>query len=127
MTDVVWKSDPDQKDYPAAEAYLSLILGKKDVGMIVVSLASAPVHTQKAKDILRASALPLLSADDQHVAGDLEKIKKGEPLSPVLLLRGNFRAGVPLQVADGYHRVCAVFHFDQNVDIPCRIADLPEP
>lgn len=124
MTDVAWKNDSDQHDYPAAEAYLSLLLRKKDVGVVLLSLRSARVGTQKAKDILRASALPLLSADDQHVAGDLEKIKKGDPLSPVLLLRGNFRLGVPLQIADGYHRVCAVFHFDQNVDIPCRIADL---
>ena len=124
MTDVAWKNEPDAHDYPAAEAYLSLLFTSKDVGIVLLSLRSAPIRTQMAKDILRAAQLPLLSADDQHVAGDLDKIKKGEPLSPVLLLRGRFRTGVPLQIADGYHRVCAVFHHDQNTDIPCRIGDI---
>jgi len=33
--------------------------------------------------------------------------------------------GVPLVVADGYHRICASHHLDENADIPCRMADLP--
>jgi hypothetical protein len=31
---------------------------------------------------------------------------------------------LPLIVADGYHRICASYHLDENTDIPCRIADL---
>ena len=30
-----------------------------------------------------------------------------------------------LQIADGYHRVCASYHLGENNDIPCRIAELP--
>jgi hypothetical protein len=33
--------------------------------------------------------------------------------------------GIALQIADGYHRVCASYHLDENTDIPCRIADQP--
>ena len=40
----------------------------------------------------------------------------GTELSPVLLVRGT-----PLWVADGYHRVCASYHIDENTSIPCRI------
>jgi hypothetical protein len=42
----------------------------------------------------------------------------------VLLVRGRLGAGVPLTVADGYHRICASYHLDENAPIPCRIADL---
>jgi len=36
----------------------------------------------------------------------------------VLLVRGQ-----PLLVADGYHRVCASYHLDENADIPSRVVD----
>jgi hypothetical protein len=31
---------------------------------------------------------------------------------------------VPLQIADGYHRVCASYLTDENTDIPCRLAGI---
>jgi hypothetical protein len=31
----------------------------------------------------------------------------------------------PLQIADGYHRVCASYHLNQDTEIHCRIADIP--
>jgi hypothetical protein len=65
--------------------------------------------------------LPLLPADDAHVARDLKKIKKGKQLSPILLVRGNLTTDVALQIADGYHRVCASYHTDENDDIPVKI------
>jgi hypothetical protein len=69
-----------------------------------------------AKDILRAAGLALLPADDSEVAADLKKVKAGTKLSPVLLIEG-----IPLWVADGYHRVCASYHLDEKVLVPCRI------
>ena len=53
------------------------------------------------------------------------KIAKRQPLSPVLLIRGDLRTGVATQIADGYHRVCASYYTDENTDIPVVIADLP--
>jgi hypothetical protein len=32
---------------------------------------------------------------------------------------------VALTIADGYHRICASYHLDEDADIPCRIADPP--
>jgi hypothetical protein len=29
--------------------------------------------------------------------------------------------GIPAQIADGYHRICASYHVDENTEIPCRI------
>ena len=75
-------------------------------------------------DILRAAQLSLLPVENPHVAADLTKIGKGVALSPILLVRGDIVAGVPLQIADGYHRVCASYHTDENTDIPVVLVKL---
>ncbi|NQU36368.1 MAG: hypothetical protein HQ526_02070 [Actinobacteria bacterium] len=124
---VKWSKEPAQHDYPAAASYLSLVAPHDEVDDLVSRLQAAPVTTHKAKDILRASGLRLLPMDDQHVLDDLRKIDQGVALSPVLLVRGQIVHGVPAQIADGYHRVCASYHLAENTDIPARIVDLKEP
>ena len=52
---------------------------------------------------------------------DLAKIGAGKRLSPILLVRGDAARGAALQIADGYHRVCASYLTDENTDIPCRL------
>jgi hypothetical protein len=84
------------------------------------------VH-QHAKDILRAAGLPLLPVDDPEVARDLKDVSKGVALSPILLIGGDLSVGRPLQIADGYHRVCASYHVNENTDIPCRLVRVPAP
>jgi hypothetical protein len=120
-----WNDAPDDHDYPAAVDYLSLLMPQKEADQLVRRLRAEPLVRRKAKDLLRASALPILPLDNIHVAKDLAKVKKGELLSPVLLVRGRLDAHVPLTVADGYHRICASYHLDENADIPCRIVDAP--
>jgi hypothetical protein len=121
---VIWKTEPDAHDYPAAAAYLLLLAPQSQVDVLVSALKSAtPIH-QKAKDILRAAGLPLLPHDNAHVASDLDKIRQNKPLSPVLLVRGELSTGRALQIADGYHRICASYYIDENTDIPCYLAVL---
>jgi hypothetical protein len=127
MAKVVWKNDPEEHDYPAAAAYLSLIAPSETVTLVVDRLRATETIHQKAKDLLRASGLPLLDTDNPHVASDLRKIRKGRELSPVLLVRGDHATGRALQIADGYHRVCASYHVDENTDIPCRLATAEPP
>jgi hypothetical protein len=124
MADVVWKKDPEDHDFPAAASYLALLAGPVEIAALIDLLRAAPSRQCKAKDILRASGLPLLPVDNPHVASDLHKIASGKPLSPVLLVRGDLASGRPAQIADGYHRVCASYHRDENTDIPCRLAVL---
>lgn len=119
-----WKDDPDAHDFPAASDYLRLVLDKKSTAAAVKALQSAPTLRSKAKDLLRASRLPLLERDDPHVRADLDKVSRGEKLSPVLLVRGSATHDVPLTIADGYHRVCASYHLDENEDVRCRLVDL---
>jgi hypothetical protein len=119
-----WKDEPDEHDYPAAQDYLSLLFPEQVAGPLVEALRGVEKVERKGKDLLRASRLALLAADDPHVAKDLTKVSNGELLSPVLLVRGNGKQSIPLIVADGYHRICASYHLDEDADIPCRLIDL---
>lgn len=120
----IWKSEPDDRDFPAALDYLTLVTPPAKAEQLVEALRIAETTHRKAKDLLRASRLKLLPVDNPHVKSDLRKVKRGQALSPVLLVRGNaFSGDRPLQLADGYHRLCASYHTDENLEIPCRIAD----
>ena len=118
---VQWGNEPDEHDYPAAADYLALLTAEAQITEIVAALKQAPVVHKKAKDLLRASQLALLPKDNLHVQIDLKKIKKGQRLSPILAVRGDLNTGVAMQIADGYHRVCASYYTDENTDIPVRI------
>jgi hypothetical protein len=120
-----WKSEPEEHDYPAATSYLSLVLPPATVDPVVAALRAAPIGHWKAKDLLRSSGLGLLPTDNPHVSSDLKKVAKGQKLSPVLLVRGDMMRSAPLQIADGYHRICTSYHLDEDADIPCRIAERP--
>ena len=120
-----WKDLPDAHDFPAAADYLALVLTEARVDAVLKKLRAASSDTKKAKDLVRASGLPILARDNPHVAQDLKKVRSGQKLSPVLLVRGVLGQGVPLTIADGYHRVCASYYLDEDADIPCRIVDLP--
>ena len=123
-TTVTWLPDPAEHDYPAAESYLRLIAGPELVKETIARLSEAPTVHQHAKDILRAARLPLLAADDPAVAEDLEKVANGNALSPILLDAGDLTTGAALQIADGYHRVCASYHLNENTEIPCWLITL---
>ena len=72
-----------------------------------------------AKDLLRASTLSRLGVSNSHVERDREKIIKGDALSPILLVRDS--RNLRLIIADGYHRLCAVYSLDEDATIPARI------
>ena len=124
MADVKWLKKPEDHDFPAAGDYLALLADADTVSELTEKLRAGAITHKKAKDILRAAQLRLLPVDNPHVAADLAKIKKGNPLSPILVVRGDLATGVPLQIADGYHRVCASYHTDENTDIPVVLASL---
>ncbi|APE37797.1 hypothetical protein BOX37_32040 [Nocardia mangyaensis] len=122
---VQWKTSPDDHDYPAAADYLALLAADDVVEAIVADLRAAPVVVKKAKDILRASRLEALTPDNPHVRKDLLKVNEGKKLSPILLVRGDCRRNVPMLIADGYHRVCALYWADENIEIPAKMAAMP--
>jgi hypothetical protein len=122
MATVKWLEKPQTHDFPAAADYLALIAEPPTVKKLTKRLKAGTVVHKKAKDLLRAAQLSLLPNDNPHVAEDLAKIKAGDPLSPILAVRGDLMTGVQLEIADGYHRVCASYYTDENTDIPIVIA-----
>ena len=117
--DPQWLDQPEDHDYPAAKSYLTLVYDEGKADRFVEKLKQAPRTTFKAKDIFRASGLSLLGISNSHVAKDRDKIESGKKLSPLLLVRD--LAGGKLIIADGYHRLCAVYTFDEDAIIPCKI------
>jgi hypothetical protein len=120
-----WQDEPEAHDFPAAADYLSLVAPAGEVAKLVDALKSAKTEHRKAKDLLRASRLSLLPAENVHVKKDLAKVAAGKRLSPVLLVRGRGDKGIPLTVADGYHRICASHHLDEDADVSCRLVAWP--
>jgi hypothetical protein len=120
MTEVIkWLPAPEEHNYPAAESYLSLIYDPGTTAQLVKRLRAAPLVTYKSRDIFRASGLSLLGLSNSHLQKDQKKISKGKKLSPILLVRDEAHGRVV--IADGYHRLCAVYTFDEDAEIPCKI------
>ena len=117
--DIKWLSEPEDHDYPAAESYLCLLYDEAIAKQHVEKLRRAPVSAFKAKDIFRASGLSLLGISNTHVEKDQHKIRAGHALSPLLLLRDAAHGKVI--IADGYHRLCAIYSYDEDAVIPCKI------
>jgi disulfide oxidoreductase YuzD len=115
--DIKWLDEPEHHDYTAALSYLSLHFPMQTAGDYVHALRLAEPEQFKAKDIARASGLPILDEKNSHVEHVLEKIEDGKKLSPILLVRMPEK----LLIADGYHRVSAVHLHDEDSLIPCRI------
>jgi hypothetical protein len=116
---IKWSSKPESHDYPAAFSYLSLHYDAKTCAALVKRLKEAPISSFKAKDIFRASRLSLLGVSNSHVEADLKKIRRKIKLAPLLLVRDP--ANGKVIIADGYHRLCAVYACDEDAVIPCQI------
>lgn len=124
-TKINWQPQAAKKDYDAARDYLRLLFSDKDARRIVEKLRKAPTIQFEAKDILRASQTHLLDADDAKVHETLKDIKKDKAISPVLLIRGQGGKGVNLIIADGHHRICASWHWDDKAPVSCSLVELP--
>ncbi|MBS1131425.1 MAG: hypothetical protein H6R16_2427 [Proteobacteria bacterium] len=116
----IWLAEPEEHDYPAALSYLCLIFDPQLAAAQVETLRKAAMTSFKAKDIFRASGLPLLGISNSHVEKNHAKIESDTRLSPLLLIRDPAHGKVI--IADGYHRMCAVYAYDEDALIPCKIA-----
>lgn len=85
--EIKWLREPEDHDYPAAKSYLRLLYDERTAVGHVDKLKRTRMSKFKAKDIFRASRLSLLGISNYHVKKDRRKIKAGESLSPLLLIR----------------------------------------
>jgi hypothetical protein len=119
QVEIKWLPVPEDHNYPAALSYLSLLYEPAIADDYVARLKNAPMSEFKSKDIFRASSLSLLGVSNAQVEKNQKKIGKGRELSPLLLVRD--AANGKVVVADGYHRLCAVYSHDEDAVIPCKI------
>ena len=119
LTEIKWLPNIEDHDYPAAELYLLIIYEPEKVNKLSKKLKKTPIVQFKAKDIFRASGLSLLGISNSHVDKDVKKIIAGKALSPLLLVRDE-RNGKVI-IADGYHRLCAIYTFNEDALIHCKI------
>ena len=118
-TEIKWLEEPEEHNYPAAESFLALMFEPAVAAAYVKQLKRAPVSRFKAKDIFRASGLSLLGISNYHVEKDRNKVRDGRKLSPLLLVRHSESGRV--LIADGYHRLCAIYSYDEDAVVPCKI------
>lgn len=118
-----WLAEPEEHTYSAAYEYMSLLLAPARAQRLAERFRKADTVRFKAKDLLRASQLPLLGFS-KDVLRDTDRIDAHEPLSPILLVRGAMGRGMSLQVVDGYPRLCAVYWADEDAEVACRMIDL---
>ena len=117
---ITWQDDANPDDYEAADHYLALVDNQKNIDKTLADLKAGTIVEYKATDLLRAAQLIVPKADDRPTREQIKKIKHGEPVSPVLLVR------VPVLrkviVADGFHRICAAYRIDPDVVLHCKLA-----
>jgi len=117
-----WFERPEAKDYVAARTYLSLVASDdvaKTIARKLKRASSLGVVKYRANDILRSSRLMYNEWDSIMVQNDMQKIKQGIKLSPVLLVTIKDAFETPLIIADGFHRVLTCHTVDPKYEVPC--------
>ncbi len=119
LPSVRWLDLPEDKDYAAAQSFLSMLVAPDRLPGLIADLRQAPAGHWLAKDILRAAGLPPWKPKQStEVTAELKKIKAKKAISPILLV-GGLREY--LVIADGYHRVSAAFRVDEETPVPGRL------
>ncbi len=114
-----WSSTVPNEDYAAAAAFLALVMVPARVPAVIKKLRGAGIQAYRAADLFRASRTKLPKKDDRPCREAIAKIRAGEAIAPVLLVRDPPRGTVI--IADGYHRVCAAVRIDPDVVLHCKI------
>jgi transcriptional regulator of met regulon len=120
LPEIEWMDDVADKDFDAAQAYLSLRFDERRAAQVVASLRAAELTERRANDILRAYRHKPLPLDDPGVQREEDKLADGKKLSPILVVSFEFGG----DIADGYHRLSYAYHVSPNTAVPCRIASV---
>jgi len=113
---IAWRGRPQNKDYDAAQTYLSLLMSAKDAAAAARQLRKAPIVHYVARDVIRAAGVSPLGIGDTEE--ERQKILSGEKIAPLLLMRAPRTDRVV--VADGFHRLCTVYRLDEQASVPCK-------
>ena len=117
--EIKWLPEPAAADYDAAQSFLQLLYRSKKARRWAKALKRQEMSEYAARDIFRASGTPMSEVQAFDWSKQQKEIAQGKPLSPILLVRQD--NGGHLIIADGFHRMCALFAHDQEIKVPCKI------
>jgi len=115
MHGIEWLNEPEEHNYTGAASYLDLLYN--DSAPLIRRFKAAGMSVFRVNDIFRASKSIILPKDNHKVKEITSKIVGRIPLSPVLLIKHP----VSTIIADGYHRLCAVYYFNEFSLVRCKI------
>ena len=111
-----WKDEPEAEDFPAAESFLSLLVGAEAASKLAKALRKErSLKNYAAKDILRAATW---QCSPSGLRGR-HRPEQGQGWQQTLA-----RAPGPRRTAVGrgqIRRICASYHLDEKTEVPCRI------
>lgn len=118
--EIAWIDKPKKHNYEEACDYLKLIFPEKTVKKLVYKLKKADASEYDVKDVMRATK-------SYHILGDIKPyiekislhIQAGKSISPILLVR-HPDTGKTI-IADGYHRLCAIYLLDPCATVCCKV------
>ena len=118
-----WRDEPKYKSFVEAQEYLDIF----GLGREVRRFNRASSKTMKAKDILRVTGQTPAKPKDPHVKKKLKQMQKGKKIQPVLLIwvDGALGPKPQLLIADGFHRISAAFHLDEDTEVHTLLAGKP--
>jgi len=117
ISEIEWLNEPEARTYGEASVFLSLLAPEIEVDAAIIRLTKAPVVVYRVSDIMRAAKLDRSYFREGAIQRFVEKIDAGEPLSPILIVRID---NTPV-VADGYHRLMAIYESSENAKVRCKI------
>ena len=120
--DPVFLPKTDPADYVHAFNYLSLLFSDDVAKALVAQLKKAPITQMRVNDLLRASRQGPADKNDPNVQAEIKNIKDEIPLGPVLLVQGDMSRGIHFVIADGYHRLSAMYSRDPSQMVPAQVA-----
>ena len=115
-----WLEEAKASNFDSAESYLTLVCGHVAAKKLVGELRKAKVEHFAAKDILRAAEIEAFPSNTEHVKTNINKVKNDEKLGPVMLCRVKDH---PLIIADGMHRVSAIWHFGEDLVVHALVVE----
>lgn len=108
---IKWGDKASAGDVADAGWFLTLL------GVGTTHLDGTPRALFPAKDLLRASRLPGLPQNNAGVTKWAKRLKAGDEIPPVLLVRGSIALNAPLTIAEGYHRVSACYLLAEDTPV----------
>jgi hypothetical protein len=118
---LTWTDSPDDNDYKDCYDFLcGMYADDGQARAMLTALKAAPVRKMAAKNLIRANGTRYEGKKARKQR--LKQIKSGQPLNPILVVRGDPQTGRRLLIADGFSRTHAALKTDPEATVMAKMA-----